>query len=115
MHKVPHSILALFILAACSHPGERADYVLTWKGDGIGVAVAVQSAADTVLFLNDYLVQMFHEKPPQYKYCRAFLLVHCFWCSFFIFLHYFQCKVLYLQKSKSVWNSYTIPSASNCP
>ena len=55
------------------------------------------------------------EKPPQYKYCRAFLPVHCFWCSFFIFLHYFQCKVLYLQKSKSVWNSYTIPSASNCP
>ena len=50
MHKVPHSILALFILAACSHPGERADYVLTWKGDGIGVTVTVQSAADTVLF-----------------------------------------------------------------
>ena len=65
--------------------------------------------------LNDYLLQMFHEKPPQYKYCRAFLLAHRFWCSFFIFLHYFQCKVLYLQKSKSVWNSYTIPSASNCP
>lgn len=50
MHKVLHSILALFILAACSHPGERADYVLTWKGDGIGVTVTVQSAADTVLF-----------------------------------------------------------------
>ena len=41
--------------------------------------------------------------------------LHYFWCDFYKKPHYFQCKVLYLQKNKLVWNSYTILSASNSP
>ena len=53
----------------------------------------------------------FYECQPGQYYFAA----HYFWCDFYKKLHYFQCKVLYLQKNKLVWNSYTILSASNSP
>ena len=49
------------------------------------------------------------------NHLASIFALHYFWCDFYKKLHYFQCKVLYLQKNKLVWNSYTILSASNSP
>ena len=50
MHRILCIILPFLLILGCSHPQDRADYVLSWKGDGIGVDVTVRSSADTVLF-----------------------------------------------------------------
>ncbi|MBQ9666311.1 MAG: hypothetical protein IJ635_01480 [Bacteroidaceae bacterium] len=43
-------LLTASLIASCSPQSQRADYALSWEGDGIGVAVTLTSPNDTVLF-----------------------------------------------------------------
>lgn len=42
--------MAVVTLISCSSKKSRVDYVLSWKGDGIGVSVDLTSPKDTLLF-----------------------------------------------------------------
>ena len=44
------SLLSIILLLSCSSNEPHVDYVLSWKGDGIGVSVEVTSPKDTILF-----------------------------------------------------------------
>ena len=44
-------LLFVFLLMSCSSVMERTEYVLDWKGDGIGVEVTVQSPEDTLHYV----------------------------------------------------------------
>ncbi|MBR1435845.1 MAG: hypothetical protein IJ584_12145 [Bacteroidales bacterium] len=43
-------MLTVALLSSCSKGGERADYILSWKGDGLGVEVSVRTLSDTLRF-----------------------------------------------------------------
>jgi hypothetical protein len=44
-------LLFVFLLMSCSSVTERTEYVLDWKGDGIGVEVTVHSPMDTLQYV----------------------------------------------------------------
>ncbi len=45
------ALLSALLLISCSSVQEKTDYVLDWKGDGIGVEVTVRSQMDTLYFI----------------------------------------------------------------
>ena len=50
MKKLFFILLTALAFASCSRNAQHIDYVLFWKGDGIGVSVALATPADTVVF-----------------------------------------------------------------
>ena len=50
MKKTFFVLLTALALVSCKEKTQSVDYVLSWKGDGIGVSVDLATPADTVLF-----------------------------------------------------------------
>jgi tubulin beta len=50
MKKLFFILLTALAFASCLRNAQHIDYVLSWKGDGIGVSVDLATPADTVLF-----------------------------------------------------------------
>ncbi len=50
MKKLFFILLTALAFASCSRNVQHIDYVLSWKGDGIGVSVALATPADTLVF-----------------------------------------------------------------
>ena len=44
------SLFVFFVLLSCSTRVPHVDYTLSWKGDGLGVSIALESTKDTLLF-----------------------------------------------------------------
>lgn len=43
-------LFVVLILLSCSTPVPHVDYTLSWKGDGLGVSIVLESTKDTLLF-----------------------------------------------------------------
>ena len=50
MKKTIFVLLTALVLVSCNEKTQSVDYVLSWKGDGIGVSVILNSFVDTLLF-----------------------------------------------------------------
>ena len=51
MSEKVYPLMFVFLLISCASVKERTEYILDWKGDGIGVEVTVNSPVDTLYYV----------------------------------------------------------------